>query len=292
MRALSGVTLGVPKGETLGLVGESGCGKSTLARLLLRLEQPSSGQITVAGQDIRQAPREFLRGYPSLVQMIFQDPFSSLNPRKTIGSTITEPLVIHGMPRTQRAARLTELLDRVGLRPELASRYPHEFSGGQRQRVAIARALALNPRCVVCDEPVSALDVSIQAQVLNLLGELQRDFGLTYVFISHDLAVVGYVSDSVAVMYLGQLMELASTDTLFATPLHPYTKALLKAVPVPDPTHGGLALRLKGDPPSPINPPTGCPFHPRCPDAMPVCSTTLPAWQQTQPNHWTACHLY
>jgi len=292
VRALSGVTLGVPKGETLGLVGESGCGKSTLARLLLRLEQPSSGQITVAGQDIRQAPREFLRGYPSLVQMIFQDPFSSLNPRKTIGSTITEPLVIHGMPRTQRAARLTELLDRVGLRPELASRYPHEFSGGQRQRVAIARALALNPRCVVCDEPVSALDVSIQAQVLNLLGELQRDFGLTYVFISHDLAVVGYVSDSVAVMYLGQLMELASTDTLFATPLHPYTKALLKAVPVPDPTHGGLALRLKGDPPSPINPPTGCPFHPRCPDAMPVCSTTLPAWQQTQPNHWTACHLY
>ncbi len=292
VRALDGVSLDVAQGETLGLVGESGCGKSTLARLLLRLEQPSKGSISVDGQDLRTAPQDFLRRYPTLVQMIFQDPFSSLNPRKTIGGTITEPLAIHGESRAAQQARLAELMDRVGLRPELASRYPHEFSGGQRQRVAIARALALNPKCVVCDEPVSALDVSIQAQVLNLLRELQRDFGLTYVFISHDLAVVGHVADRVAVMYLGRLMELAPSQDLFAHPLHPYTQALLQAVPVPDPTHPGLALRLAGDPPSPIDPPPGCPFHPRCPKAMPICATTTPAWQQTRPNHWTACHLY
>lgn len=292
VHAVDGVTLDVKKGETLGLVGESGCGKSTLARLLLRLEPPTAGTIHVAGQDLATAPAEFLRRYPRMVQMIFQDPFSSLNPRKTIGSTITEPLAIHGVSRTERAQRLATLMDRVGLRPETATRFPHEFSGGQRQRVAIARALALNPDCVVCDEPVSALDVSIQAQVVNLLRELQRDFGLTYVFISHDLAVVGYMSDRVAVMYLGRLMELAPAEDLYANPQHPYTKALLKAVPVPDPEHGGLALRLKGDPPSPIDQPTGCPFHPRCPEAMPICAEKQPHWHEHTPKHWTACHLH
>ncbi len=292
VRAVDGVTLDVARGETLGLVGESGCGKSTLARLLLRLEHPGAGRIVVDGQDLADAPAAFLAAYPRKVQMIFQDPFSSLNPRRSIGATIVEPLAIHGVPRAARAARLAELMERVGLRPELAGRYPHEFSGGQRQRVAIARALALNPDCVVCDEPVSALDVSIQAQVINLLRELQRDFGLTYVFISHDLSVVGHVSDRVAVMYLGRLMELAPAPELFADPLHPYTRALLLAVPVPDPARRGPAARLAGDPPSPMAPPPGCPFHPRCPEAMPVCAAAPPRWAEVAPGRYVACHLH
>ncbi len=292
VRAVDGVTLEVLRGETLGLVGESGCGKSTLARLLLRLERPSAGRIVVDGQDLARAGARFLAAYPRKVQMVFQDPFSSLNPRWSVGAAIVEPLAIHGMPRAARAARLAELMERVGLRPELARRYPHEFSGGQRQRVAIARALALNPDCVVCDEPVSALDVSIQAQVINLLRELQRDFGLTYVFISHDLSVVGHVSDRVAVMYLGRLVELAPSQELFAAPLHPYTQALLRAVPVPDPARRSRSGRLGGDPPSPLAPPAGCPFHPRCPEATAVCAQSSPAWAEVAPGRRVACHLH
>ena len=292
VHALDGVDLDVMRGETVGLVGESGCGKSTLARLALRLERPTAGSIRVNGTDIWDAPRAFLDAYPATMQMIFQDPFSSLNPRRTIGATITEPLKIHGMPAPQRQKRLDELLGWVGLRPEHASRYPHEFSGGQRQRVAIARALALDPDCVVCDEPVSALDVSIQAQVLNLLAELQDRLGLTYLFISHDLAVVSHVSDRVAVMYLGRLVELSPAADLYDAPLHPYTQALLKAVPVPDPDGPGIQLQVQGDPPSPINPPQGCRFHPRCPQAMPHCATRAPAWTEHHPGHFVACHLY
>lgn len=292
VRAVDGVSLDVRQGETLGLVGESGCGKSTLARLLLKLERPTSGTILVQGTDVWNASRQFERAFPRKVQMVFQDPFSSLNPRRSIAATIGEPLKIHGVGRNERKRRVLELLEQVGLRPELAKRYPHEFSGGQRQRIAIARALALNPECVVCDEPVSALDVSIQAQVVNLLKRLQSEYDLTYVFISHDLAVVGHISDRVAVMYLGRIVELAPVDALFQNPLHPYTQALLKAVPVPDPESESLKLVVKGDPPSPINPPSGCPFHPRCPQAMSHCATTVPQWREHLKGHFAACHLH
>lgn len=292
VHALEGVSLAIRRGETLGLVGESGCGKSTLARLLLRLERPTSGTIRLEGQDVWAGDRAFLKAFPRKMQMVFQDPFSSLNPRKRIGSTIGEALAIHGMPRSERKARVQELLGYVGLRPELASRYPHEFSGGQRQRVAIARALALNPDCVVCDEPVSALDVSIQAQVIGLLQDLQAEFDLTYLFISHDLSVVSYISDRVAVMYLGHIVELSPSGELYDAPLHPYTQALLEAVPVPDPEHGGMKLAVQGDIPSPISPPPGCPFHPRCLRAMDICRRERPRLAEHSAGHAVACHLY
>ncbi|MGE4503907.1 MAG: ABC transporter ATP-binding protein [Desulfovibrionaceae bacterium] len=293
VRAVDGVSLDVLQGETLGLVGESGCGKSTLARLILGLERPTSGAVVLKGRPLGQWSRAELS---RTVQLIFQDPYSSLNPRQSIGSIVREPLDIHGQgSRAERRAAVAEALDRVGLLPEHADRYPHEFSGGQRQRVAIARALVLRPELVVCDEPVSALDVSIRAQVLNLLAELQNDLGLTYVFISHDLSVVGHTADRVAVMYLGRVVELAGARELFATPEHPYTRALLSAVPVPDPDAAQDAnrdrVRLAGDLPSPLAPPPGCPFHPRCPEAMPRCARELPPTFEPRPGHHAACWL-
>ena len=290
VRAVDGVSLTVSQGETLGLVGESGCGKSTLARLILRLEALDAGRIVFQDRPLDDWDgRELARR----IQMIFQDPYSSLDPRQKVGSIVAEPLAIHNVgDRRERGERAAELLRLVGLRPEHTARYPHEFSGGQRQRVAIARALALEPELVVCDEPVSALDVSIRAQVLNLLGDLQDRFGLTYVFITHDLSVVGHLCDRVAVMYLGRLMELAPARELFEAPLHPYTRALLEAVPRPDPDHPGARTRLTGDPPSPLNPPSGCPFHPRCPEVMDICPRLDPAFMEHQPGQWAACWLH
>jgi len=293
LKAVDGVSLILRPGETLGLVGESGCGKSTLARMLVRLERPTSGQIFLEGENIWGRDKNFLKDFPKKAQMIFQDPFSSLDPRKKIRATIAEgPAVQGGISRAERKKLVLTLMEWVGLRPESAGRYPHEFSGGQRQRVAIARALALNPSLVVLDEPVSALDVSIQAQVINLLEDLQKKLNPAYLFISHDLAVVGYISDRVAVMYLGKLMELAPASLIYKKPAHPYTKALLSAVPAPDPKAGKIRLYVPGDIPSPVNPPKGCAFHPRCGEAVDACKNEVPAFKEIEEGHFVSCGLF
>ena len=291
VHAVEDVSLTVRRGETLGIVGESGCGKSTTARVMLRLLDPTSGKVEFDGHDITKMSQRALRPLRRDMQMIFQDPYSSLNPRKTVGQIVGAPFAIHHMKGDSKA-RVRELLERVGLSPEHYNRYPHEFSGGQRQRIGVARALALQPNLIVCDEPVSALDVSIQAQVINLLEDLQDQFGLTYLFIAHDLSVVEHISTRVAVMYLGRIVELAPARALYDAPLHPYTEALLSAVPIPDPTMKRQRIRLEGDVPNPIRPPSGCHFHTRCPiRELPLCSAQRPELREVRPGHWVACHL-
>ncbi len=292
VRAVDGVSLSIRRGETLGLVGESGSGKTTTGRLVLRLVPATAGRVLFDGRSVFDLDARALRALRREMQIIFQDPYSSLNPRMTVGAAIEEPIRVHRLAgKAEARARVAALLERVGLAPDHAARYPHEFSGGQRQRVGIARALALGPRFIVCDEPVSALDVSIQAQILNLLEDLQRDLGLTYLFIAHDLAVVRHISDRVAVMYLGKIVEEAETEALFRAPLHPYTKALLSAIPVPDPKTRRERIILPGDPPDPAAPPPGCPFHPRCPEAVPECRSEVPAFREARPGHRVSCLL-
>jgi len=294
IKAVDGISFDVYKGETLGLVGESGCGKSTTGRVILQLYPVTSGKIIFKGKDLAKLDSEALRKLRPMMQMIFQDPHASLNPRMTVGSIISEPIIEHGVLRGRKLQkRVEELLELVGLSPTHASRYPHEFSGGQRQRIGIARALALNPEFIVCDEPIAALDVSIQAQVVNLLEDLQAEFGLTYLFISHDLSMIRHISQRVAVMYLGRIVELGSRKNVYEDPLHPYTQALLSAVPTPDPVIEERRNRiiLKGDVPSPANPPLGCPFHTRCPLAVDLCQQEVPAWRELRSRHWVACHL-
>jgi oligopeptide transport system ATP-binding protein len=293
VKAVDGVSFSIRRGETLGLVGESGCGKTTTGRCILRLELPTSGQVIFEGQDLAKLSDSALRAMRRRMQVIFQDPYSSLNPRMTVGQIIAEPLAVHGIvpDRAARAARVQELLRHAGLLPAMARRYPHELSGGQRQRVGIARALAMEPSLIICDEPVSALDVSIQAQIINLLEELQAQFGLTYLFVAHDLSVVRHISDRVAVMYLGKIVEMTDRKSLYEDPQHPYTKALLSAVPIPDPAveaHREHVV-LGGEVPSPLNPPAGCVFHPRCPIAVAECRTVVPDLREVKPGHQAAC---
>jgi len=290
--AVDDINFTLEKGETLGLVGESGCGKSTTGRTILRLIEPTDGAIYFEGQDITGLDKGAMRALRREMQIIFQDPYASLNPRMTVGSIIGEPLEIHKIARgSEKQERVASLLQKVGLRAEDMRKYPHEFSGGQRQRIGIARALALNPKLIVCDEPVSALDVSIQAQVINLLEDLQAEFGLSYLFIAHNLNVVEHISDRVAVMYLGQIVELASDEELYKNPQHPYTEALLSAVPIPDPTVKKKRIILEGDVPSPINPPRGCHFHTRCMYKEKICEEVEPEFKHIGGGHWVACHF-